>query len=329
MQLYINTYGTYVHIKDEMFEIQTKVDKLNEIKHFAAHKVTSIILQKGMAISTDAIILALKNNIDIVVADYDGFPVGRFWHGKSGSTSKIRKRQLEASLNEIGVHWTKNWIIGKIENQINFLKDLEKNRKPKSDYFDEKIQKLGEMINQISKLQGKQVDDIADSLRGYEGNAGRVYFETLSSLLSEEYRFKGRSSRPALDPFNAFLNYGYGILYSRVEKGLIIAGLDPYLGFMHRDDYNQKSLVFDTIEPYRIHAERVVFKLFSAKRVNQSHTEQITNGFSLNAEGKKLLIPEFMKYFEEEKIIYRNKSQIRSNILQSEFHQFANSLIKE
>jgi CRISPR-associated endonuclease Cas1 len=71
--------------------------------------------------------------------------------------------------------------------------------------------------------------------------------------------FKGRSSRPAEDPFNAFLNYAYGVLYSRVEKALIIAGVDPFVGFMHRDDYNMKSMVFDFIEPYRIYAEETVF----------------------------------------------------------------------
>jgi len=329
MQLFINTYGTYVHIKDEMFEIRTKVEKTDEIKHFASHKVKSIILQKGMSISTDAIILALKNNIDVIIADYDGFPIGRIWHGKSGSTSKIRKRQLEASLNETGLNWVKDWISAKLLNQADYLKDLKKNRKAKEEFIEEKISKLEEFLKQTDKLKGAKTEDIADTLRGYEGNAGRIYFETLSSLLSEEYSFTGRSSRPAKDPFNAFLNYSYGILYSRVEKALIIAGLDPYLGFMHRDDYNQKSLVFDFIEPYRTHAERLVFKLFSAKRINKSHTDEIKNGFTLNDEGKKLLVPEFMKYLEEDKILYKNKHQSRANILQSDAHQFANSLIKD
>jgi CRISPR-associated protein Cas1 len=282
-----------------------------------------------MAISTDAIILALKNNIDVIIADYDGFPIGRVWHGKSGSTSKIRKRQLEASLGETGLIWIKQWISAKISNQADFLKDLKKNRKAREEYLDEKISRLDEFVNQTEKLKGAVTEDIADTLRGFEGNAGRIYFETLSALLSDEYSFTGRSSRPAKDPFNAFLNYTYGILYSRVEKALIIAGLDPYLGFMHRDDYNQKSLVFDFIEPYRIHAERLVFKLFSAKRINKGHTDEIKNGYTLNDEGKKLLVPEFMKYFEEDKILHKNKHQSRANILQSDAHHFANSLIKD
>ena len=100
MQLIIDSYGAYLHIKDELFEVRIKKEE-NEIKkHFASQKVSSILLSKGAAISTDAIILAMKNNIDIVVLEYDGKPVGRFWHSKLGSTSKIRKKQLEASLND-------------------------------------------------------------------------------------------------------------------------------------------------------------------------------------------------------------------------------------
>ncbi len=135
--------------------------------------------------------------------------------------------------------------------------------------------------------------------------------------------------RPAKDPFNAFLNYAYGVLYSRVEKVLIIAGLDPYVGFMHRDDYNTKSMVFDFIEPYRIYADEVVFKLFSAKKVNDSHTDTITNGMSLNAEGKNLLMQSLMKFMDEDKIRYKGRNQTRMNAMQMDAHQFANRLIQK
>jgi len=146
--------------------------------------------------------------------------------------------------------------------------------------------------------------------------------------LPERYQFAGRSFRPAKDPFNAFLNYAYGILYSRVEKTLTIAGLDPFVGFMHRDDYNTKSLVFDFIEPYRIIAEEVVFKLFSAKKVNDNHCDKITNGISLNADGKNLLVQHFFKFFDEDKIRHKNQNQTRSNAMQLDAHNFANRLIK-
>ncbi len=69
MQLYINTYGTYVHVKDEMFEIRIKKDKEVEKHHYSAKKVKSIIISLGAALSSDAVKLAITNNIDIEPAD--------------------------------------------------------------------------------------------------------------------------------------------------------------------------------------------------------------------------------------------------------------------
>ena len=329
MQLIINTYGTYIHVKDELFEVTLTKDGEKQKHHFASQKVTSILMSKGSAISTDAIILAMKNNIDILVFEYDGMPVGRFWHSRPGSTSKIRKQQLEASLNETGVYWTKGWLTSKIDNQAEFLKRLKNHRPTTSDLIQERIDAIISLKTKMEALKGTKIDDLDDTLRGLEGSSGRIYFQILSSLLTEHYQFKGRSFRPAQDPFNAFLNYAYGVLYSRVEKVLVIAGLDPYVGFMHRDDYNMKSMVFDFIEPYRIYADEVVFKLFSAKKVNDSHTDKITNGFSLNAEGKNLLMQSLMQFLEEDKIRYNGRNQTRMNAMQMDAHQFANQLIRK
>jgi len=171
------------------------------------------------------------------------------------------------------------------------------------------------------------VQDFADSLRGLEGTAGRLYFETINYVMPSAYQFNGRSSRPAKDSYNAFLNYAYGILYSRIEKALILAGLDPYVGYLHRDDYNQKSMVYDFIEPYRIFVEIPVFRLFSSKKVNKAHLDEITNGVTLNKSGKELLINALNDYLESEAIRYKNRNQTRANIIQQEAHQYANSLI--
>lgn len=329
MQININTKGTYIHVKDDMFEVKVPSENgENQKFHYSAKKVTCIVLTQGIALSTDAIKLAITNNIDIIFIEDDGFPLGRVWHSKLGSTTKIRKKQLEASMNNIGVKWIKEWIGAKLKNQIDFLNDLKKHRKEKSEYIEEKGKNILNLKNSLDLLKAGSVNEIADTVRGLEGTSGRVYFETLSNLVSDEYKFNGRSSRPAKDPFNAFLNYSYGVLYSKIEKALIIAGIDPYVGFLHRDDYNQLSMVYDFIEPYRIYPERVVLKLFSAKRVNNSHTALITNGYSLNKEGKVLLMENFTKYMDEETIRYKGRNQTRSNSIQFDAHNFANSLIK-
>jgi len=91
------------------------------------------------------------------------------------------------------------------------------------------------------------------------------------------------------------LNYAYAILYGKVEKALIIAGIDPFVGFLHRDDYNYKSMVYDFIEPYRIFVEVPIFRLFSAKKIKQEHIDEIANGVTLNASGKEILVEKLNK----------------------------------
>jgi len=329
MQLYLNTYGTYLHVKDALFEVRVPQEGGGHgRRHFAASKVTSIIMTTSAALSTDAVKLALQNNIDIIFADSSGFPLGRVWHSKLGSTTKIRKRQLEASIGPEGVRWTVAWLSAKLGNQIEFIKSLKKHRSLMGDFLDEKAARISNLQQSIRlQEEAPSVDAIAETLRGLEGTAGRLYFEALNRALPEEHRFAGRSFRPALDPFNAFLNYGYGVLYSRVEKALMIAGLDPYVGFLHRDDYNQKSMVFDYIEPYRTHVETVVFRLFSAKKVNQPHTEPLANGITLAKEGKQLLIEKLNDYLEVQTIRYNGRNQTRGNGLQMDAHRFANELI--
>ncbi len=331
MQLYLNTRGTYLHVKDNLFEIKIPDEKGGSVKkQLAVHKVKTIVMTTSAALSTDAIQLALQNNIDIVFADYHGFPMGRIWHSKLGSTTKIRKQQLVASMGKVGVQHTVDWLTQKLDNQLDFIKQLKKHRARQAVFLDDKITRIDALRTSMTEAYtAEQVSDVADMLRGLEGTAGRLYFATLSHVLPKQYQFKGRSSRPAEDSFNAFLNYAYGVLYSRVEKALIIAGLDPYVGFLHRDGYNYKSLVYDFIEPYRTHCERVVFKLFSGKKVNQKHCDALANGLKLNKEGKVLLLEQLIKYLDEERVRHRGRNQTRMNILQQEAHQLAAALLQD
>ncbi|MCS6809224.1 MAG: CRISPR-associated endonuclease Cas1 [Bacteroidota bacterium] len=330
MHLTISTFGAYLHVSEALFEVRIRTNDGVKKQQFMPKKLRSIVVERGVALSSEAIMLALTHNIDIVVVQSDGQPAGRFWHSKLGSTTKIRKRQLEVSIGTEAVEYIKHWIVLKLERQLEFLADLKRHREGKRSYIDEQRTKIEEYRSAIVALEATTVADIAELLRAYEGNAGRVYFATLSELISaanSKYAFSGRSKRPAKDPFNAFLNYAYGILYRIVERAIMIAGLDPYIGFMHRDDYNHLSFVFDFIEPYRPFADEVVFRLFSAKKVNQSHTENIANGVALTKEGKQLLSEHMYHAFEEETIRYRGKNRTRSVAILHDAHTFANTLL--
>ena len=85
----------------------------------------------------------------------------------------------------------------------------------------------------LAEIRGGNLEAVRSRVLGVEGNGGRVYFSTLSEALPERYQFNGRSRNPAKDFFNCLLNYGYGVLYSLVEHGCILAGLDLYRPFAH------------------------------------------------------------------------------------------------
>jgi CRISPR-associated protein Cas1 len=332
LQLYITTYGAYLHVKDALFELRIKEENGTTRKlHYAARKVKSVVFTVAGALSTEAVTLALEHNVDILFARSDGHPHGRVWHSRLGSTTRIRKQQLRASVQPAALGYTVRWLSQKLEQQETLLTHLRKHRKRQAELLDDRRARIAALAESVRALdeKGRAIGEVADTLRGLEGTAGRLYFQTLSALIPPDYAFDGRSYRPAIDPFNAFLNYAYGVLYGRVEKALMIAGLDPYVGFLHRDDYNQKSMVFDFIEPYRVHADYTVFRLFSGKAVNQSHYHDLTNGVGLTKEGKELLIGKLIKYLDEDKVRHRGRNLTRMHVLQLEAHRFANELLGE
>jgi CRISPR-associated protein Cas1 len=322
MQLIINTRGSYLRRKDGNFLIK------NEERNFevSVKKVSSILVTTAVLLSTDAIKLAMDNNIDLVFLDNFGDPFGRVWHSKLGSTTLIRRRQLEIAETEEGLKYALEWVDAKFLNQIELLQRLRDTRSRKSAEITTFIDKLRKLRTKLSDLSGN-IADARQQILGIEGMSGRIYFEALSFLMPEKYKFAGRSRNPAKDEFNCLLNYTYGVLYSKVEKACIIAGLDPYVGIIHTDHYNKKSLVFDLIENYRVWADEVVIKLFASRKVKQDQFDKLENGLTLNREGKACLLESLNEYLDES-IRYRRRNIKRTDIIQFDFHRIANQLIK-
>lgn len=329
MQLHLNSYGIYLHVKDQMFEIKVPAqDGRAEIKkQVAAKKIRSLWLSPHTAVSAAAVALALKHNIDMVFLEHNGRPLGRVWHSKLGSTPRIRKCQLEASLDARGADFIKKWLCIKTDNQMNFVRSMGRHRKVLRPYLEETAGKIADLTAKIDTLPARNINEIAEQLRGLEGTAGRLYFGALARVIPEQYAFRGRSFRPTVDAFNAFLNYAYGVLYSHTERALILAGLDPYVGFLHRDDYNHRSMVYDFIEPFRIYADVPIFRLFTAKKVRQDHYECFENSVGLTKEGKVLCVEALNRHLEDEKMRYRGRNRTRADIMQAEAYDTAGTLI--
>ena len=257
MELILNTFGTALSRDNEGFVISHDDMK----QRIPAEGITSIQISRGAQITSDAVLLAIEREIEVLFTDKSGNPIGRVWSPKYGSISTIRKGQVNFSFSHDAVDWIKDVILRKIENQQALISMMMQTDDVSSREIDKAVNRLEDYRNKIKKLDGEIVSDIASTLRGWEGVSSKIYFEILNNFIPETLRFENRSQHPALDPVNALLNYGYGLLYGKIEGALIKSGIDPYIGIMHRDNYNRPVLVYDVIEIYRIWIDYVVYNL--------------------------------------------------------------------
>lgn len=296
MELIINTFGTSLNRDNEGFVITTSEGR----QRVPAEGITSIQISKGAQITSDAVMLAVEREIEVTFMDRSGNVIGRIWSPKYGSVSTIRKGQLNFSLSHEAIVWIKEVIRQKIENQQALLLAMNAPDEPTVNRVQTAIRRLEDYRTKIASVDGEVISDIASSLRGWEGLASKIYFETLNLFLPEQYRFEKRSQHPAMDVVNAFLNYGYGVLYGKIEGTLIKTGIDPYIGVLHRDDYNRPVLVYDVIELYRIWVDYVVYSLVTQNAVtDEYYSVQSDGSYWLEPLGRRVLIQSLNDYLEE------------------------------
>lgn len=317
MHIVLNTFGASLQRDQNRFVVYAQDDKT----HIPPGKVRSISVGKGARISSDAVLLAIEHEIDLLFTDGKGMPQGRVWSVQYGSISTIRKNQIEFIFSAKAVDWVKSLLGYKMDNQLALLLTLEPLGEDARRIVSRAVNALEDHKKKLSKVEGALVADVAPSLRGWEGAGSRRYFEALSVCLPASYRFSRRSKHPATDPFNALLNYGYGMLYGKVEGALIRAGLDPYVGIFHRDDYNRPVLVYDVIERYRVWVDYVVLQLCQEEVFPEECFVARNGGIWLEGLGKRILIQSVNDYLAE---VVRLDGQDRSR--QQHIQRYAHKL---
>lgn len=296
MDIILNTYGTSIVKDNDNFMVINKDGK----QRIHPQGVKSIVISKGAMITSDAALLAIENEIEVLFVDQSGNPKGRVWSHKYGSVSTIRKGQIEFTFSSAAVEWIKSVIVHKMENQQALLLSLHPATPEDDEMIRTAIRRIEDYRTKTLLLQGEIVPDIAVSLRGWEGAASRLYFDVIDHFLPEEYKITGRKQHPASDITNCMLNYAYGILYGKIEGALIKAGIDPYVGVFHRDDYNRPVLVYDVIERYRVWADYVVMSLAVQKVINDDcYSVREDGSYWLEGLGKRILIQSMNDYLDE------------------------------
>lgn len=137
--------------------------------------------------------------------------------------------------------------------------------------------------------------DTLDAVRGIEGEGGARYWQDFQALVGRNdpaFVFQGRSRRPPLDRINCLLSFLYTVLAHDIRSALETVGLDPYVGFLHRDRPGRASLALDMLEEYRPWlVDRLVLSLVNRRQVAaRDFTQEETGGYLMTDEARRAVL---------------------------------------
>ncbi len=144
-----------------------------------------------------------------------------------------------------------------------------------------------------------------DEIRGHEGDAARTYFGVFDHLIlaeKEHFFFRGRSRRPPLDNINALLSFFYTLLTHDVASALETVGLDPAVGYLHRERPGRPSLALDLVEELRpVLADRLALTLVNRQQVTSDGFRRLENGaVMMDEETRKEILVAWQKRKQDE-----------------------------
>lgn len=195
-------------------------------------------------------------------------------------------------------------LVGKVHNQRAVLGRGLRDHADKMDAADlTRLQhahiRLGRIVDKLMLQTG------ADQLRGLEGEAAASYFDVFGLLVRAEepvFEFKGRSRRPPLDAMNALLSLFYTLLTHDCRGALEAVGLDPAVGFLHRDRPGRPSLALDLMEEFRpVLADRLALSLVNRRQVTSADFKTLDNGaVLLQDDARKRVLTAYQERKREE-----------------------------
>lgn len=152
------------------------------------------------------------------------------------------------------------------------------------------------------KLRKKLVEQqtTLDQVRGIEGLTAREYFACWSSML-KQWTFVGRNRRPPTDPVNALLSFAYGLLRVQVTAGVHLAGLDPYIGYLHEVHHGQPAMVLDLMEEFRpLVSDNLVLSVLNNREIQPKDFNESLGAYRLSDDGRKQFLQAFERKMNDE-----------------------------
>ena len=296
--LYIMNPEAYLALEGETVLVENGGEKLGQ---FPLHNLEQIILFSYKGASPALMGKCVASDVEMAFYTPNGRFLCRVGNQERGNVL-LRKQQYQRS--EQDVYCTglaKNFIIGKVYNARWSV-----NRTLRDHALRVDQEKLERVIDQLdSNLQMIKNGEDLDAVRGLEGVAAACYFSVFDDMIlnqKESFHFEGRNRRPPLDNVNAMLSFGYSLLANECAHALQGVGLDPFVGFMHKDRPGRKSLGLDLMEELRpLVVDRFVLTLINNRQIRGTHFIATQSGaVELIDDGRKLFLSEWQKHRQKE-----------------------------
>lgn len=286
--LFVMTADTYLALDGENVVIWRNDDSLGR---FPLHTLEGILYFGYKGASPALMGACAKRNVALCFFS----PKGRFIARTCGETRGnvlLRKKQYRISDDEAqSCLIARNFVAGKLYNARWVLERATRDHALRVD-----IERIKSVCGYLSTaaVQALSCTDLA-ILRGFEGKAATQYFSVFDELIlqnKDSFFFFERSRRPPLDNINAMMSFIYAILANDCVAALESVGLDPYVGFMHRDRPGRISLALDLMEELRaVFADRFVISCVNTRIMQPNHFKSTESGaVIMTDEGRRTLL---------------------------------------
>lgn len=295
--LYVTSPGGYLSRDGQ--NVVVRVEDVEKAR-LPIHLLEGIVCFTYVGASPGVMGLCAESGVGLSFLTESGKFLARVTGPTTGNVLLRRQQYRLADDVEACTSIVRNMIAAKIANCRAVL------RRGMRDHSDKvSTERIQQALEELSKVL-RMVAECAqlDALRGIEGRAAQIYFSTFDELVlnpNPAFRFQTRTRRPARDNVNALLSFLYALLRHDVQSALEAVGLDPYVGFLHRDRPGRPSLALDLMEELRPYlADRLALSLINRRQVRpKGFIVTETEGVRMSGETLKTVLTAWQKRKQE------------------------------
>lgn len=299
--LYVTTQGAYLSREGET--VLVRVDQGAKLR-VPIHTLGGIVCFGQVSCSPPLMELCGERHVAISFLSVHGKFYARVQGPVSGNVLLRREQYRRADSEVFSARIAQSVVVAKIANcrtvLLRAIRDHGEN--PQVPALEAAGVRLARLLDDPA-LRGQAV--ALDAVRGLEGDAARVYFDVFDHLITaqkEDFFFRERSRRPPLDNLNALLSFFYTLLVHDVTAALETVGLDPAVGYLHRDRPGRPSLALDLMEEFRpVLADRLALSLVNRQQIRGKGFKKTETGAVLMDDGarKEVLVAYQKRKLEE------------------------------